>query len=370
MNTKKENKFISLNNITSIFFITIMSTSSLDNMVDGIRYLKYSAGFVAILLIIIKGLRMPHNTPSVIWCYLIIITYGLISLIWGDLKNGAKDIFFLLTFILPLITFNFLGKNTIKISFIIFSLFFVISLNSRDLGNFSIKESNAFFESGESFVFGVFAIAFFMQKRKYFFIASLFLLIITLKRIALLGVLFVTISWVLPPYIKNFITKSSILLIGNILIIAIIYLITTGFFDEISINLTGRNIAAITLGRTYHYYGVIYDILDHPVNLFFGNGAGSSYEKAVLMYSGIHNTPNLHSDTLKILYEYGLFVFIAFFYYIAKLKSVKSKLIIVYLCILFSTDNTFIYSHVMFFILLCILYFEKKIEKSYPHTKS
>jgi len=133
---------------------------------------------------------------------------------------------------------------------------------------------------------------------------------------------------------------------------ALVVFLSLGVLDEFISIYTGKGVDAFTLGRVSHYLGVVEDIKQNPFGLVFGNGAGEGYAKAVYFYSGDLDFANLHSDTLKILYEYGVIVFLLFFYLLSGFRTPEARLMVVYMSFLFVTDNVLIYVAVMLLLLL------------------
>lgn len=341
-------------------FALLISLSALENLIEGARYIKYAIGPLSILLWASLGLKIRNERSTTTICLAIYIGWLTISLLWSKSINGAKDVFFIASYTLPLLLFN-IEKLKIESLFWLYTLFFAISTLNQNINHFSITESTTFVESASSFVYGAFLIYFLTQKKYFIAALSMIIMLITLKRIALIGVLLCMALWCLPEKIKNNITKTESILAFNIFGLLIIFAITTGFFNDPIQLISGKGTAEFTLGRTYHYIGVIADALQNPKNLIFGNGAGSAYEKAIFDFSNA--TPNLHSDTLKIFYEAGAIGFVLFFYFIGKSKSPNHRILIIYTSTLFLTDNVLIYSGTMFFIIALALKLESSSQR-------
>lgn len=345
------------NNKVLLFFTVLICISSLDGLFDGIRYLKYIVGPLAILMWASKGFKPPKHRATVVYCFVFYIAWSIISTLWGDLTQGGKDIVFIASYTMPLFLFY---TKEIKIDsvFWIYVSFFFISTLGQEVGSFSIVESRAFLESANSFVFGAFLLAFIMRKKYPLAILALILMLITMKRIAILGVLLCLVIWCCPPKIRSALSSAPALLVFNFSAVLLVILLTSGMFNELIQDLSGKGVHELTLGRTFHYIGVVIDIFQNPQNLVFGNGTGSAYSKAILDLSNA-TIPNLHSDTLKIFYEGGVICFLLFFYFIGKSESVESRILTLYTAVLFITDNVLIYSGTMFFILLLIVMFNR-----------
>lgn len=347
---------------TFILILVLSCLSTFDHMIDGARYIKYTALPIALLVLSIRKFKLPKEITEPETPFLLLTAWAATTVIWGNHLLGSKDVFFIASYIIPLILFQKKGIS-IEHSFIIYIIIFLTSTTSRELGSFSISDSTTLIEGSESFVFGAFALAFAMRKKHALTAVALLLLMLTLKRIALLGFLACIFLWMAPHSLKEILTNKKSILAFNITILASLLILATGSLDEIIFSITGKSASALTLGRTAFYAGVIQDMIQNPYNLIFGNGAGSAYEKALTMYQGTALNPNLHSDTLKILYEYGILFFLFFFYSIGACKEIASRIIMIYVCILLATDNVMIYSDVMFL----IIYISYRL--SNPHTK-
>lgn len=335
----------------------LIGLSSLDVAIAGLRYVKYC---IAPLLLILWLARPVKNySHKKLFGFLILLLYGGFSLLWGDLAYGGKDIVFISSYVIPVILFY---TNSVKVEglFKIYSIFFLVSIIFKDVGSFSISDSSALFEGSESFVFGAFAVSFMLKRNHLYLILSLFLMMLTLKRIAMLGVIACFAIWALPVYLRKFLISVQGILAINISALAFIFPLSMGYFNDIIVLITEKSASAFTLGRISHYKGVVEAIIDNPGILIYGAGAGAAYEKAVLYYTGEY--ANLHSDTLKILYEYGALFFLAFFTGLKNLKSDESRIFIIYLAVLFISDNVLIYAGVMFFILYIMLSHESGSE--------
>lgn len=339
-----------------LFFVVCICVSTLDGLVYEFKYIKYIIAPVAICFWLAGGgfARNNLNLSPLVFSFILIMTWGGITLLWNYHELGFKDAVFISSYTIPILLFYTKGIN-INTIFYVFICFFILSLPTKEMGSFSISDSTTFYESADSFVFGTFLLYFFMKRRYVMSFISFVLLLVTLKRIALLGVIICIACLLLPKKIQKYILSTPSLIAINILAVTMIILIGSGSLDEAFHILTGKGSSEFTLGRVFHYQGVIEDIFANPDMLLFGNGIGSAYSKAMYYYSGDIEYANLHSDTLKILYEYGLIVFTLFFFLLSKCKTIEGRTIILYVSLLFITDNVFVYVGVMFFVILILL---------------
>jgi len=349
--------------------VVLICMSSLDSVIGGARYIKYAVAPVLFFLWLTN--RQFSYSIRPLAGYILLVVCGMFSMFMGDVAFGFKDIVFMSSYIVPLALF-YTNRVKVREVFYIYIVFFLLTVPTKDIGVFSISGSSTLFEGAESFVFGAFAISFFIRKEYSYLWLALLMMMLTLKRIALLGVIICLAIWVLPVVFKKWFLSAQALLAFNLVTLTFIILLTLGGMNEIIEVITGKSATVLTLGRTSHYIGVVDDLMAHPAGVLIGNGAGSAYAKAVYNYTGDHLYANLHSDVLKIFYEYGIFVFLLFFYSMARLRTSAARVLALYLSVLFISDNVLIYSGVMFFILYLILSFEHdksmNINNSYAAT--
>ena len=105
------------------------------------------------------------------------------------------------------------------------------------------------------------------------------------------------------------------------------------------------------MGRFLFYRDLFEDMQVNPATILYGNGSGSAYSIVSQDYYGTTEKINLHSDTLKIFYDLGFIFFLVFFYKIAAQRNFYSSILIIYMSILFATDNILIYPEIMFIVL-------------------
>lgn len=342
-------------------FTAIIGLSFLDTMIPGIRYIKYMLPFIAIFIYFFGQKRTyifkSNNLNFALLFYLVWGGVGLIISKNFNFVHGTKDLFFVASYLIPVWLYVSKTVNLVVV-FYIFSLCFLLSTLGMEFGNFSLVDSTAPFESSASFVFGVFCLFFSIEKKYKEGAIALLLMFLTLKRIALLALVLCQLVWILPLIFQKKVLSRGFFLCINSFFVLIIFLLGIGWGEELIRDLTGKSVNFFTLGRFNMYLGVVDDIVRSPFNLLLGNGAGSSYPLTILNTTDLKSFNNLHSDSLKIFYEHGVLFFVAFFLLASKLRNIKSKIILLYLCVLFITDNVLIYMAVMFFVLSIIAYYE------------
>jgi hypothetical protein len=316
-------------------------------------YGKYLCFIIFIILLFQSNGKINRNSlkmSSIIFPFLMIILMNIIQ-VFNFSKYAIFETIFLLVSILPFITKAKIQFNP-KLIFYLTSLAFLIK-NGLEIGitiswesflksETSMTESNIF-----PFIFGFFAIFFLKNGEKKLFILSFLLTILTFKRIVFLSLvisLFIYLTRLdrsrILPYI---------FVLGNFLWILISYFVTTDLFYDISMEISNLPPAHLTQGRSTVYAFLFDNFKQNPViNSFFGAGATQTRIILERLDAGIDL---IHNDSLKIFIDYGIPVFILFFFKL--IKNNKGAVIFsVFLNILFFTDNTLIYAPVLFLFLL------------------
>jgi len=342
-----------------IFFSFLVSMSLMAPFFDAFKYLKYFVGPLSIAAFFLGGYRIAKSEVGrVEVAFVFLIVYGLLTIMVSpDKLLGLKDLFFLASYVLPIslvLKRGGLSDGDVRRIFYVFSMFFMVSNLGKTYAGFSISASVAPFEGPESFVFGAFLLYFMILKDKSSFVLSLFFLFLSLKRVALLGVFVGAFIWFVPLVWKVLESRRVVVLLGNILFIFLLYLLVDGYFNDIVERYAGMGVTELTMGRVGHYVGVLDRVGQNVITFIFGGGAGSTYELAMEYDYFERVGGNLHSDTLKIFYEYGFLVFCVFFLTLSTARGKGAFVLVVYMMCLFFTDNVIIYVSVLFFVLLLI----------------
>ena len=341
-----------------LIFSFLMALSSLVVAHEVFKYPKYLILPMSIILIFV---RKRHDAYDVgrkfFFGWFILLGYSFITYVVEPKINGLKDIFFILTYVVPLYLFHDAKMNMEKIWAIFVACWF-ISILFVDFGELSIYDSSAIYESPASFTFGAFAIYYFSIGNKKLFLFNFFLMVLTLKRIAFVGVFFVIFSSCMPYFFKNLFTGRFVVTIFVLISFLLIVLFSSGALDPLVFLLTGQTSSQISLGRFDIYQEVYFNIVSKPHLLLIGDGIGSTYGMLNNHHEIKFSYDNLHSDILKIGYEVGLPAMVVFCYLFLTLRNVKSRSVAIYTLVIFLTDNVLIWSSVMFYNLLIILKLE------------
>lgn len=260
-------------------------------------------------------------------------------------------------------------KKAIDVFFVAYVLSFLLFF-WRDLINVpklikgfttAIRLSEFPTESWLAFPLGLFTIYYFLEKRKWFFLISFCFFLLSFKRIALVGFITVIGFWLLNEKIfkKSFQPKqfAKFLLGINIFFVVTVYLFVSGFFSIFVKRYFNMSINHLTQGR----FVVYNDVLEQfSQDLWTGSSLGSIH---LYLRKKYETFEYIHSDILKIVIELGVFSFIIWllFFIVINIKGRKSIYIILFLNILFITDNVFIYFDTLFVFYLILAKYDQEI---------
>ena len=141
--------------------------------------------------------------------------------------------------------------------------------------------------------------------------------------------------------------KRWLFLAANIAVLFIIISFTQGLYDNLIREITGLSAGHFTMGRNILYEPIVDKFFE--MNLFeklFGLGQAFTYNLSI---SNIGDSP--HNDLLVLLLDQGIIVFSLFFLWIYKVKIVSP---VIFINMLFITDNTLIYTFFIFVFFLLV----------------
>jgi len=327
------------------------------------RYIKYLVSFLAIFIVISKQNSLKIHIPEAVYPFLLLISYGILN-VYSANFGGIKDLFFIFSGVVVFLCIKKTYINLIHVNYLIFILFFLLTpdLASFSLNSFSLKDSTSFidYETNISSILGMFALLALYHKNFFLLIFNILLMLVNMKRISLLALLVVLILWFIPKKISCiFLNKYSMVFI-NLMFLCLLYLFGKGYFDTYLQQILGMSSKWLSMGRTVLYQGVLNEMSTDFFSMIFGFGSGSAYPLTLhsLDFSDGVNYPNLHSDILKIFFEYGFVIFGIFFFFLYRTKHLFQKYLALYLNILFLCDNVLVFSHVLFFYFLIQMFYD------------
>lgn len=334
----------------SYILIFIIPFLLIENRVPFGSFISY--GLIILYTIINYGHFRFINKTGLVNGVMTISSFALLRM-YQSTEFLIKDIGLMIIGVLP-----FLCNCDIKIPIKKLNLFVVIGFLLTFLTQFSnlhinlqsLISSDIGIEAYYcAFIFPLFSI-YWLLNRDYKLAAINFLFaIIAGKRIAMIGVIVSIFISYLNRDKEGVIDKRLVLLFMGFvcLFVYISVLFAFGYFDKIIYDCTGVTADYITMGRETLYSNVVDENM--PIELW---GVGPGNTIPMIEYLGI--TTRLHNDIFKIYVENGIFLFLAFFYMFFKGASYHQLPFLIYILIIFLTDNTLIYSPIMLYYCLFI----------------
>lgn len=303
-------------------------------------------------LIVVLANRSIH-APDLTRPYIVLLIAGVILSPKAN-GEGIKDLYLMLTGLSAALVgfrYHYSWRKLFLICLIGFSIY-ILSTSGFDIKNFrlDIMNSESSFESSFAFVFGLFAIWAVYERQWWRFAVSMVFVVLALKRIVILGVFICVIIQFIPQALSQRLLRPIPMLIANVVLLLLIMLYGSGALDQTIRELTGQSANAFGMGRRVIYTAVTAEFFKDPWQfLLIGTGPGESYD---ILKGGANwlSKENLHSDTLKILMEYGAIVFTIFIWSLYSSRQFIVLLFALYTNILFVTDNTLIYPFYIFFL--------------------
>jgi len=343
----------SFNTSYLIYFFIIISNLGIMLSLFGFnsfRYLMYSPFLLGVIFLFKNNFILNNvgfkkkglNTAFLLLIMNAILHFTTLS------SNGVFQLIFILSSLLPVIT-----KDNFQINWRLFSIIYIFSFTVYLFSSGLILNPSldAFFTSSSSnletnqhpFVFGILTLFFLFKRDKLFFLLNLLFVLLSFKRIVFLAVI-ISIPFVLLERKNIRVLKNIrwVFMVINILFIRLLYLFSNGYFDDMIISITGISPGYFSMGRNT-IYSLIFDYYD-KFNFFqflFGKGQGDLYSKSLIF---IGEAP--HNDLLVLLLDHGVIIFIVFFFLIYQKKNLIFN--IIYLNVLFLTDNVLVYAFFLF----------------------
>lgn len=271
--------------------------------------------------------------------------------------EGMKDIYFTLTGVsiaflidIPRIRLWSLFLTLLTCWLIYFGLFGDL----RSSISFDISKSSSPFEGSFSFLFGLLAPFALLEKRYRLFILCSLMTVLSLKRIAVLAVIVASTFILLGEKRARLILNPVVMIAINCLLLLLVLLYGYGTFDYFITQWTGQSANEFGQGRKALLSLPAIEIFSHPEQFFlFGQGPGSTYILANKAIGSYTTAQRLHSDVLKIFYEYGLVFFSIFIGLMYSAKKFSTRIAFVFMNVIFLSDNTLIYAFMIFLFIYC-----------------
>ncbi|MEM0940071.1 MAG: O-antigen ligase family protein [Bacteroidota bacterium] len=228
----------------------------------------------------------------------------------------------------------------------------IVNLDKFIFQSFNILYSKSPFESGLSHLMGLVFVFAIVRKKSWLILPSILLLFLLSKRIAILSSIIILTTLVVvrtfPKKIRWSITICCIFLM-NLSFICVVYDIVYGdILDSLTRFYFGISLDAFAMGRLGIYSNL--SALANYKSLLFGNGIGhvNLYLRNFPQYEGLGYNP--HSDVLRLMLEFGILLFITWFYFLYQsftaLKNYRYLFFPLYINMLMLTDNVILYHYV------------------------
>jgi uncharacterized membrane protein len=314
-----------------------------------LRYVAYLAPLFAVILALANRRFMNDH---IVAPFLFLVLMGIVFSPMAT-TEGLKDLWFIVAGVslsAAIITLRIDEKWLYGI-FILGSIVFAFAFNGLGSGlRYNFMNSESSFEGNFSFLFGILAVYSAIRGRHRMALVCFLTSIFVLKRIVVVAELACFAALYLQGKTALRVLDRRLMVAFNLGFIAILVLYGSGAFNFVIEAYTGQSADQFGMGRQAIYAQVSADALEDPFRHFFiGGGPGSAYELigAKAMSVGLKN---LHSDLLKIAYEYGLLVFGIFVWIGYSAKRMGDKVLFLFANIVFITDNALIYQFFLFFL--------------------
>lgn len=343
-------RYVARSQVPFLFLLFLIGFSLLDTAIPGARYLKY----VSIPYSLVMTFSHPFILEKLKWFapFLLYLSfsgvYSFVDAVVGG-QSSIDDFIFTLSYVAPFLLYrSSISLNKVFV-FLVFIFFFASVGKFGSLSGFSLLDSESPLEHHEfGFIFSLFFIYFFCEKRYRWMLLSLVLMLLCMKRIALLGValaiLTYELKWVMLACRFRF---SLVMAFINLLFIWVARYIASPEFNDLSLSLFSVGANQLTMGRVV-LYSYIFENMQ--LGLLSGAGPGSVYALAGVAFDSTSRIL-LHSDILKLAFEYGL-IFVWAFIFLLYYSRLFPRQYAVFLNVLLLTDNALIYGGVMFFVVL------------------
>lgn len=316
------------------------------------RYLAYLIPFMALIV----GLAENNiYKPQICNPFIALLIFGLVLSPLAN-QTGAKDLFFMLSGIsAALVIKGRKVEESLLLGLFVLGMLLFAFLYGNGLSTgvvYSLAKSESTFEGNFGFLFGLLAIYGMLSKNRKLFAISIILAFLALKRIVVLAVFICWMIYIIPDRTRRLILNPYTMLAANLLVVAALVLYANHQFDQIIANLTDQSANQLGQGRQALYKTVALDIFNNPFAfVLYGAGPGMAYDALGKLY-GVSGFSNLHSDLLKIFFEYGLLAFCAFIFLGYSMKDARIRIFFLFANILYATDNVLIYHFFLFFLML------------------
>lgn len=317
-----------------------------------LRYLYLLTPFLVVMALIAEGrVGMIEEARF----YVFFILGGLVLAPLGN-KEGLRDLFLafagMSVAFLPTVPRVSLWA-VVSLVFVATMAFFLMFGHISDMRYFNFMASESALESSSAFYMGAFCVFALYRRQWFLYLFCLLCTVVFLKRIAMLGALAVGVVWLIGEKRSRYLLHPVTMVVANLAIVLVTIAYSLGAFDYYIMHWTHYSANALGQGRQTFLRVPSAEIVDDWIRfVFVGKGPGSAYEltRSVEIGDGEGKT-NLHSDLMKIFYEYGFVWYVFLIAVLYSIKSFRAKMLAVFINVLFVTDNSLIYYNLIFFMM-------------------
>ena len=334
-------------NILCVLLMALIAVSF-----SGLPFTKYAIYISPILalMVFVYG-RFEYSFDRNVIPFAILAFTGYLSLFDFDFEI-FKKVYFLFCYVLIFTLFDF-SKIDIDIRYM--AVFFVSTFILTSLAaifmsgghfEYSILNSKSSFESTFAFPIGMIALYFYLTRKYGWFIAMSLFSLLALKRIVLLALLVTITISNMPRFLRMLSLNPFLVALASLILISIGIDFSRGYYDELIYNFTGQSSNALSMGRQDIWLRVLNAMdFNHADYILWGKGFGSV---TLVLNETIKPIPDLlHNDILVMVLELGYILSFIVLFLIMNIQCVNSRLLAVFLMLLFFSDNVIIYQHVM-----------------------
>lgn len=342
---------VSMTLADGVFWLAVM-LSYLTITLPIFRYLAFSIPFLVLLTVLgDRKVRFDDELHP----FALLLVWGAAL---GALANvsGWKDLFFIFSGVsiallakVPTVS----STRALMLTFLCMCIYYPLFGKNLQGGiSFDVATSDSSFESNFSFLLGLIAVVALLEKRMLVFVLAALLTLVTLKRIAVLGVLVVLIAYMLEKRRPGLFVNPFTMVLVNTLFLGISLGYGLGYFDYVIYQVTGESANQLGMGRRGALELPAKLIMANPLQSFFtGTGPGGVYD-LMNPRGGSGRVGNLHSDLIKLVYEYGFLFTMIFVMLGYRAKTMARRLVFLYFNVLLLTDNVLIYYFFLFFMMV------------------
>jgi hypothetical protein len=334
--------------LETITWVIAIGLTLLALVLPAFRYFAYLIPFLALLHGLAEGrFRIPDASRPLI----VLLCAGLALIPLGN-TDGYKDLYFITSGVSISLVLSRarIAPYWLFGAFLVGAVAFAAMYGGLSAGFvFDFRRSVSTFEGNFGFLFGLLTVYAATTRRWRLVLISFIASVLALKRIVVLAEITCIVMVLLGDKRARMLLNPWLMVAANLLFVVLVAFYALHSFDTIITRLTDQSPNQFGQGRQELYSLVAQQIYSEPFRFaFVGAGPGAAYDTLGVRFQIFGHT-NLHSDVLKIFYEYGFLIFALFFLAGYSSRHTAVKILFLYANILFLSDNVLIYHFFLFF---------------------